>query len=87
MEVYGKWEDGGSQIPKVARAEKNEERFLSDEKISLNFRKFPVSNGTVHSGISKKEEPSRGKHKFFANVLPAIFSPFEFPPGISRTFS
>ena len=37
-----------------------------------------VSNGTAHSGISTEEATSRGKHKFFANVLPAIFSPFEF---------
>ena len=79
--------DGGSQSPKVARAGKNEGHFLSYEKFGLNFWKFPVSNGTAHSGISTKEETSRGKHKFFDNVLPAIFGPFEFPPGISRAFS
>ena len=79
--------DGGSQIPKVARAGKNEGRFLSYEKFGLNFWKVPVSNGTAHSGISKKEETSWGKHKFFDNVLSAIFSSFEFSPGISRAFS
>ena len=49
-----RWEDGGSQIPKVVGAGEIEGHFPSDEKFGLINRKFPVSNGTVYSGISKK---------------------------------
>ena len=61
--------------------------FHSTKTSGLNFRQFPVANGTAFSKISKTEDNLARYIQIFENSFPEVFFPFNFALGISRIFN
>ena len=51
--------------------------------LHLNFRKFPVTNGTEFPGILGNEYNLARYTEIFRNFLPGISVRFDFPSGFS----
>ena len=59
--------------------------FHSTKNSGLNFRKFPVANGTFFRNSGKEESLARYT-QILENFLSGISVSFDFPPGISGIF-
>ena len=53
---------------------------------NFRFRQLPVANGAVFSKISKKEDYLAKYTQIFEFLFPEVYFPFNFAPGVFRTF-